>query len=147
MKCLGVVEIPKDCDRRIHKSTETGEFIDFGPTKEIIPVNKGKMPVCYGFLKNVINKTEGDEVDLLIFSSREYKTGDEIEVELLGMIEREDGDHKVVAKDSSVPFDDIEEINAGEWNLILEYFGFKHKIISVKNKEKANEYVMDCSAD
>lgn len=145
MKYIGIVEIPKDCDRRIHKSNETGEFIDFGSIKEVIPVNEGKMPVCYGFLKDVINKTEGDEVDLLIFSNKEYKTGDQVEVEFLGLIEREDGDHKVISKDNTVLFNNLEEIDTNKWDLILSYFGFKHKIISVKNKEKAIEYVVDCS--
>lgn len=145
MKYIGVVEIPKGCDRRIHKSNETGEFLDFGPIKEEIPINEGKMPVCYGFLKNIINKIEGDEVDLLIFSSKEYKTRDEINVELLGMIEREDGDHKVVAKDSSVLISNLKEIDTSEWNLILDYFGFKHKITSILGKEKAIEYIVSCS--
>ncbi len=144
MKYLGIVEIPKDCDRRIHKSNETGEFVDFGSIQELIRVNEGKMPVCYGFLKNIINKSEGDEVDLLIFSKGEYKTGDEVEVELLGLIEREDGDHKVVAKDGSVSFSKIEDIGSLEWGLVLDYFGFKHKITSVQSKEKAIEYVAGC---
>lgn len=147
MKYIGIVEIPKGCDRRIHKSIETGEFIDFGSIKEVIPVNEGKMPVCYGFLKNVINKTEGDEVDLLIFSNKKYKTGGEVDIELLGMIEREDGDHKIVAKDNTVLYSNLEEVNQNEWKLILSYFGFKHKIISIKNKEIATQYVVDCSSD
>lgn len=145
MKCVGIVEIPKGCDRRIHKSNETGEFVDYGSIKEVIPVNDGKMPVCYGFLKNVTNKKEGDEVDLLIFSHNDYKTGDEVEVEILGMIEREDEDHKVVGKDMSYDVYNIEDLDRKEWKLILEYFGFKHNIISVKNKEKTIEYIVNCS--
>lgn len=140
-----IVEIPRGCDRRIHKSNDTDEFIDFGPTKDAIPVNDGKMPVCYGFLKGIMNVSEGDEVDLLIFSEKEYATGDELEVEILGLIEREDGDHKIISKDNSVAFQSIKDIDGETWDLVLSYFGFKHKITSIKNKEEALEYLEHCS--
>lgn len=145
MKYTGIVEIPKGCDRRIHKSNDTGLFVDFGPTKEVIPVNEGKMPVCYGFLKGVMNKVEGDEVDLLIFSHKEYTTGDEISIEVLGLIEREDGDHKIVGKDDSINFQSIGDIDSKTWELVLSYFGFKHKITAVKNKDEALLYLQSCS--
>lgn len=145
MKYIGIVEIPKDCDRRIHKSTETGEFIDFGPTKEVIPVNEGKMPVCYGFLKGVMNRTEGDEVDLLIFSNTEYKTGDEVEVEVMGIIEREDGDHKIIGRDSTVAIQSWDEVDIDSRDLVLRYFGYKHKIILVNGREGAVVYLNQCS--
>ncbi len=145
MKCIGIVEIPKGCDRRIHKSNENGEFIDFGPIKDVIQVNDGKIPVCYGFLKGVMNETEGDEVDVLIFSNNEYKTGDEVEVDIIGMINRDDGDHKIIGKDSTSLITNIEDIDKAEWKLILDYFGFKHKIISVLKKEKAIDYITYCA--
>lgn len=49
MKSTAIIEIPKGCDRRIHKSIQTGVFGDFGPTKEIITLQDGKTPEAYGF--------------------------------------------------------------------------------------------------
>lgn len=146
MKFLSVIEIPKGCDRRIHKSNHGEGFVDLGLIKDLIPINEGRMPVCYGFLKGIPNESEGDEVDVLVFSKELYKTGDEVEVEILGLIEREDGDHKVVAKDGTVSFSGLEAIDESEWALIIEYFGHKHKIISVGDKEKAVDYLLRCGS-
>ena len=144
MKYTAVVEIPKDCDRRIHKSNETGEFIDFGSIKDLIPINEGRMPVYYGYLKGVINPVEGDEVDVLIFSETYYKTGDEVIVEVLGLLEREDGDHKLICRDGSFTVDNMQEINKTDWILVMGYFGFKSPIISIKNSEQALTYIQNC---
>ena len=141
MEHIAVVEIPKGCARRIHKSIETHEFIDFGPTNEVIPINNGVMPVAYGFIKNTLNKNEGDEVDVIIFSNKEYKTGDELKVSIIGMIIRDDGDHKIIARDNDSTISTISDIPADEWKLILDFFGCKHKITSVEEKEKALEYL------
>jgi inorganic pyrophosphatase len=144
MSYTAIVEIPKGSDRRIHKGHNTDKFIDLGPTNEIIPINNGVMPVCYGFLKGIINKEEGDEVDVLIFSDKEYKTGDYVEVEIFGIFIREDKDHKILAKDSSVPYELVSDIQHDTLKLVTEFFGHKHKIILVGNKEQALEYLEEC---
>ena len=141
MYYTAVIEIPKGCDRRIHKSIETHEFVDFGPTKEVIPVNEGVMPVHYGFIKNTLNKDERDEIDVIVFSNKKYKTGDEFSIEILGMIVRDDGDNKIIAKDVDCTISTISDIPRDEWRLILEFFGYKHNIISVEEREKALEYL------
>jgi inorganic pyrophosphatase len=137
-----IIEIPKGCDRRIHFSQEKNDFVDFGPIKEKIPVNGGKMPVHYGFLDGIINKKEGDEVDALIFSEKDFKTGNIVEIIPIALILREDGDDKIVVIDEMVEnikeWDDVDE---KEKKLILDYFGFRHKIISVKNSKSAVEYI------
>lgn len=144
MNYTAIVEIPKDSDRRIHKSNDTGEFIDFGSIKDLIPINEGRMPVCYGYLKGVINPVEGDEVDVLIFSETYYKTGDEVIVEVLGLLEREDGDHKLICRDGSFTVDNMQEINKTDWSLVMGYFGFKSPIISIKNSKQALTYIQNC---
>ena len=137
-----IIEIPKGCDRRIHFSQEKNDFVDFGPIREKIPVNGGKMPVAYGFLEGIMNEKEEDEVDVLIFSKKDLKTGDKIEVIPIALILREDRDDKIVVVDETVEnikeWDDVDE---KEKKLILDYFGFRHKIISVKNSKSAVEYI------
>jgi len=99
------------------------------------------MPVDYGYIEGVINKEEKDNVDVIIFSSRLYKTGDKADVEIIGMLTRKDEDHKVIAVDDSVQIKSFNEISNKEKDLILEYFGFKSEIIFVDSKDKALEYL------
>jgi len=144
MKYSVIIEIPKGSDRRIHLSYDNSEFIDLGSIKDQIPINEGVMPVCYGYIENAINKDEKDNVDAIIFSSRFYKTSDIVEVEVIGMLTRKDGDHKVITVDDSVNIKNFSDIEPQERNLVLRYFGYKSEIISVGSKEKAIEYLESC---
>jgi len=141
MKYSAVIEIPKGCDRRIHLSYDGINFIDLGLIKNEIPINEGVMPVHYGFIENTINEIEKDNVDVIIFSNQDYKSEDRTEIEIIGMLNREDGDHKVIAIDDSIELKSFEDISEKDRNLILEYFGYKSKIISVDNMETASKYV------
>ena len=144
MKHSAVIEIPKGCDRRIHLSYDGVNFIDLGLIKEEIPVNNGVMPVHYGYIENTINEIEKDNVDVIIFSNKIYNTKDKTDIEIIGMLNREDGDHKVIAIDDSVSVVDFNDINKEERNLILEYFGYKSKIISIDSKDQATKYIESC---
>ncbi len=144
MKYKAVIEIPKGCDRRIHMAYDGSGFIDLGPIKDQISVNDGIMPIHYGYIEKAINKEEGDEVDVIIFSTRSYKTGDTLDVEIIGMLTRKDGDHKLIASDESTEIKDFGDISQEEKDLILKYFGFKSEVISIDPKEKALEYLESC---
>ena len=120
MQIKVIIEIPKGSDRRIHMSYDGSGFKDYGPIKEKIPVNEGVMPVCYGYIENAINKTEKDNVDAIIFSNKQYHTGDKIEVEVIGMLNREDGDHKIIAIDNSAPYANFSDVPTQERKLILD---------------------------
>lgn len=141
MKYTAIIEIPKGSDRRIHMSYDNTGFIDLGPIKEQISINNGIMPVHYGYIENTINKIEKDNIDVIIFSTSSYKTGDKAEIEIIGMLNREDDDHKVIAADDTVLINSFEEILLEEKELILKYFGYKSKIISIDNKEAALKYI------
>lgn len=145
MKYKAVIEIPKGCDRRIHLSYDGINFIDLGLIKEEIPVNNGIMPVHYGYIENTVNEKEKDNVDVIVFSNKLYESKDKIDIEIIGMITREDGDHKVISVDESVLIESFNDIEEYEKKLILEYFGYKSKIISIENKEKTLEYIKSCA--
>ena len=119
-------------------------FIDLGPINEHIPVNNGVMPVNYGYIENIINKEEKDNVDVIVFSSNAYKTGDVVEVEVFGILMRKDGDHKVIASDDSIKIENFNDVESEERDLILKYFGYKSEITSVNSKEEAIEYLKGC---
>jgi len=141
MQYIVTIEIPKGTDRRIHMSYDKSGFIDLGPIKDHIPVNDGTMPVHYGYINDTVNKEEGDEVDAIIFSKNSYVTGDKFEVKIIGMLTREDGDHKVIVCDDSENDFVFEELVESEQKLILDYIGYKSPIVSVDTKEKALKYL------
>ncbi|MDD2766351.1 MAG: inorganic diphosphatase [Candidatus Moranbacteria bacterium] len=141
MNYSAIIEIPKGSDRRIHMSYDMSGFVDLGAIKEQIPVNNGIMPVAYGYLPSFINKAEGDPVDILVFSCEEYVTGDTTNVEILGMFTREDGDHKILAKDSSINYESFMDVPGLERKLLLEYFGYKSEITAVDDANKAKDYL------
>ena len=110
MNYKAIIEIPKNCDRRIHMRYDGSGFEDFGPIKEKIPVNDGAMPVAYGYIVDAINKDEKDNVDVLVFSNKEYKTGDEMDVTIFGLMNRDDGDHKILAVDATIDYKSFDDI-------------------------------------
>lgn len=144
MKFTAIVEIPRGSDRRIHMAYDNSGFIDLGPISEHISINKGVMPVCYGYIDSYINKSEGDNVDCIIFSKNDDKTGDAVEVEVIGIMMREDTDHKVICIDNTSIIENFEALEESESALIVQYFGFKSKIVSVGSREKAVEYLNSC---
>jgi inorganic pyrophosphatase len=141
MSYIATIEIPKDSDRRIHLAYDKSGFIDLGSIKEYVPVNEGIMPVHYGYIDGTVNKEEGDEVDVIVFSKKSYNTGDKVEIEILGMLTREDGDHKVIARDNSETDAVFEEQSESEQKLIMDYMGYKSPIVSVDTKEQTLEYI------
>lgn len=137
-----IIEIPKWDDRRRHLKDDKSGFIDLGPTKDVIPVNNGIMPVHYGYIPETLNEKEGDEIDVLVLADEKAKVGQEIEVEPIALIRREDGDDKVVAvalsRNMVKKWDDIPE---SERKLIEDFFSYHHKFQTIENAEFANNYV------
>ena len=141
MPYIATIEIPKGTDRRIHLSYDKSGFVDLGPIKEQIPINEGIMPVHYGYIDNTLNVSEDDEVDVLVFSQKTYNTGDRVEVEILGMFVREDGDHKIIARDDSEVNSVFEKLSEIDRKLIMDYFGYKSPITFVDSKDNAILYL------
>ena len=141
MQYIAIIEIPKGSDRRIHMSYDKSGFIDLGLIKEHVPVNEGVMPVHYGYIEGTVNKEEGDEVDVIVFSNKPYNTGDKIEIEILGSLVRKDGDHKIIAHDTSESESVFKDLSEMDRKLIMDYMGYKSPIVSVDTREQALEYI------
>lgn len=141
---IAIIEIPKDDDRRRHITYDKSGFIDLGPIKETIPINNGVMPVHYGYIPETLNETEGDEIDILVLSSKESSVGEKIEVEPIALLSREDGDDKIVAVDETMlsikSWDDIPQT---ERELIQSFFTYYHKFTSIGNAFDAKKYVQE----
>lgn len=133
--------MPKGCDRRIHSSNSGPGFVDLGPLKEAIPVNNGIMPVHYGFIEGTLNKDDGDEVDVLLFSERTFLTGDIAEARAIAVLKRTDNDHKVVAVDPTSSWQKWEDINETERGLVLDFFSSHHVIEVIDGSAEAESYI------
>jgi inorganic pyrophosphatase len=141
MKYIAIIEMPRGTNRRIHLAYDKSGFVDLGPIVDQVPVNEGVMPVHYGYIEGTKNETEGDEVDVIVFSKNSYKTGDRVEVEILGSLVRKDGDHKIIAHDSSESNLVFKNLSEAEQKIIVDFMGYKSPIISIDSKEQAEEYV------
>ena len=137
-----VIEIPKGDGRRRHLNYEKTAIIDLGPIRDVIPVNDGVMPVDYGYIEHTKNPIEGDEVDVIIFSIAIRKSGEKVGVSPIGLIRRDDGDDKVIAIDETISLiTSWDDVSTEEKDLILAYFGYGHKILSIENREAAEAYL------
>jgi len=137
-----IIEMPKGDDRRRHFKFDKTGFIDLGPIKEIIPINNGLMPISYGYIPNTLNVDEGDEIDVLILSNNILEVAQEVEVEPIALIVRDDGDNKVVAIDNSI-FDikEWKDIPENERELIEQFFSYHHKITAIENLDITKQYI------
>lgn len=147
MKLKAIIEIPKGNDQRWHLNFARTKIENFGPIKDVIPVNDGKMPVAYGYLENVFNHEETNEegikenLDVLVFSNKSFGIGESIDVAPFAMFVREDGDHKVISHDETFLLEKWEDIPLAERDLIIEFFGYKSKIKEIVDKEGTEEYI------
>lgn len=137
-----IIEIPKGDERRRHIKPDKSGFVDLGPTKDIIPVNDGVMPVHYGYIPETLNTNEGDEIDVLVLSDSVPSVGGELDVRPIALIRRADGDDKIVAvdvaKDSINEWGDVPE---GERHLIEKFFSYHHAFLSIENADIAKQYI------
>lgn len=151
MKPIDVfIEMPKGDGRRRHLSHDKKEMLDLGPTKDVIPVNDGKIPIAYGFVIGTLQKDESaknpdeipDEVDVLLYSNNKFKIGEKTKATPIAFITREDGDHKVVAVDSTTKNTKRwEDIPSSERELILEYFCYRSPLKAIQDATAAIEYI------
>ncbi|MEI8103386.1 MAG: inorganic diphosphatase [Candidatus Moraniibacteriota bacterium] len=140
-----IIEMPKGDIRRRHLNYEKSGMIDLGLIFDVIPVNDGVMPVAYGYISGTLNEEEGDEADVLVFSEQAFEVGQEVEVELIGLIRREDGDHKVLAVDgTNKRIQDWTDVPKEERKIIEEFFSYHHKITAIEGAEEAEKYVNSC---
>lgn len=145
MNYTATIEIPKNSGRRIHKGNQPdnlGKFVDFGPLIDKIKANNGLMPLAYGFIEDTTGSDgEGDEVDVMIFSEKELKTEDTVEITPFAMMMREDGDYKVLAHDDTVQLDSWDQVPVDMQKTLMEFNGFKLPIVEVKGKDETVVYI------
>lgn len=78
---------------------------------------------------------------MTVFSKKEYKTEDSLEITPFAMMMREDGDFKVLAHDDTMPINSWEEVPTDMQKILMDFNGFKLPIIEVKNVQETIKYL------
>ena len=138
-----VIEIPKGDNRRRHLKYDKSGFIDLGPIKEKIPVNDGIMPVHYGYIPGTQNMAEKDEVDALLISEKTFRVGEEITIRAIALLRREDVDDKIVAVEPDAQGLTWDDVDAVTRKIVVDFFGYTSKIISIESSETAVQYISE----
>ena len=113
-------------------------------------------PYPYGFILNTTGE-DGDNVDVFVLTNKRLKSGEIVEVEIIGLMEQfekswnskkttEEIDHNIIARlknDKSVPFD--HDVKEELKEFVLHVFDHveinKTRIGEFKDKEDALRYI------
>ncbi len=86
-----IIEDPVGSTVRHHWNAETNNW-----TTSPHPHSSRPWPANYGYIVDTRNPADGDELDILVLSTDPLETGQQVEVQAIGVLLRPDGDDKVV---------------------------------------------------
>ena len=105
-----IVEQTKDYPKRMVYHSETNTFSE--SEKESLAYARG-FDYPYGWVKES-GTPPAPHCDCMLMSTKEYDLGDEVEIRLIGMFKRSDGDHKYIVVEASRKINDYMELTEGE---------------------------------
>ena len=105
-----IVEQTKDYPKRMVYHSETNTFSE--SDKESLAHARG-FAYPYGWVKES-GTPSAPHCDCMLMSTKEYSLGDEVEIKLIGMFKRNDGDHKYIVVEASRKINDYMELTEGE---------------------------------
>ncbi len=105
-----IVEQTKAYPNRMTYDPETNTFSE--SEKESLAHARG-FYYPYGWVKES-GTPPAPHCDCMLMSAKEYNLGDEVEIKLIGMFKRNDGDHKYIAVEESREINDYTELTEEE---------------------------------
>ena len=105
-----VIEQTKDYPKRMVYHSETNTFSE--SEKESLAYARG-FDYPYGWVKES-GTPPAPHCDCMLMSTKEYNLGDEVEIKLIGMFKRNDGDHKYIVVEASREVNDYAELTEEE---------------------------------
>lgn len=91
MQVSVIIEDPIDSTVRHYWNADSGTWIE-----KPHPYSTRPWPTNYGYILNTRNPADGDELDILVLSTDPLQTGQQVEVQAVGVLLRPDGDDKVL---------------------------------------------------
>ena len=137
------IEIPKGDDRRRHLSRDKKRMLDFGPMKNLVPVNNGREPMAYGFIIGTKSQKDGDELDVLVYSKRGFRIGESVNATPIAMLMRGNEDHKVIAVDGTTRrnIKKWSDVPKTERDLLVRFLSYTTTIKSIKGAKATISYI------
>ncbi len=105
-----IIEQTKGYPNRMIYDPETNTFS--ASEKESLAYARG-FNYPYGWVKES-GTPPAPHCDCMLMSAKEYNLGDEIEIKLIGMFKRNDGDHKYIVVEASREVNDYTELTEEE---------------------------------
>ena len=105
-----IIEQTKAYPNRMIYDSETNTFSE--SEKESLAHARG-FYYPYGWVKES-GTPPAPHCDCMLMSAKEYNLGDEVEIKLIGMFKRNDGDHKYIAVEESREINDYTELTEEE---------------------------------
>lgn len=105
-----IVEQTRDYPMRMEYDPNTGTF--FETEYRSLPFARGfSMP--YGWIRESGTPPQ-PHWDCILLSDKDYALGDAVEIRIIGVFQRGDGDHKYIAVETGREIDDLAGITASE---------------------------------
>ena len=105
-----IIEQTKDYPKRMIYHPETKTFSE--SEKESLAYARG-FNYPYGWVKES-GTPPAPHCDCMLMSAKEYNLGDEVEIKIIGMFKRNDGDHKYIVVEASREINDYTELTEEE---------------------------------
>ena len=105
-----IVEQTRDHPMRMEYDPQTGEFHET-EYRSLAAARGFTRP--YGWIKES-GTPPGPHWDCILLSDGDFALGDEVEIRVIGVFQRADGDHKFIVVEHSREISDLSEITNGE---------------------------------
>jgi inorganic pyrophosphatase len=109
-------------------------------------------PEHYGCVPGALNPADGELLDVLLLRDIERRPGERVDVRLIGMLRRADGDHKLLAVDRRYhQLTDVSEVDPTRLQAIWGWFRRQHVLLGWEGPAEAyatlanaRHYWMEC---
>lgn len=113
-----IVEQTRHYKNRIKYNPINNSFTE---TNQLSLFYERECPYPYGWIKES-GSPPGYHKDVILISEAEHGLGDQIEIKLIGIFKRADGDHKLVAVSSSSLLDDLSQLSEMELSYLTRLY-------------------------
>jgi len=138
--CEVVIENPLGSTVRTLLRPGTG-WVEAGPAWTPFPAE-------YGFLPGTLNPADGEPVDVLVIGAGPTFPGSRYRVRPIGLLLRQDGDHKVLAvphtSEYVSPLQDVAEVDPEVRQRIEAYFSPHFELLGWRGARWAEEWIAVC---
>lgn len=139
MRFTAVIEQTCKYKKRMKYIAETDSFVETDCYS--LAYVRG-VRALYGWLRES-GTPPAPHLDIYIMSEREFELGDQVEVDIIGVFWRTDGDHKLAGVLTDRGIDDISQLDTREKEDLYRLYSGKYEGEGWYGRERAEETVRD----